>query len=105
MRLASMQQVEDLGVTNYIGLHVWALGLGGIYHGDTNSIYLLDSGNILNMLEIQKCRNKISQKDGHLHSKIHCLTLDLLCTAVLGTIFFSVYFFHEISLLFRFFGL
>ena len=68
-------------------------------------IYLLDSCNMLNMSEIQKCRNKISQKDGYLHFKIHCLTLDLLCTAVLGTIFCLVYFFHEISLLFRIFGL
>ena len=55
---------------------------------ETNLIYLLDSGNIINVFEIQKCRNKISHKDGYLHSKIHCFTLDLLCTAVLGTIFF-----------------
>ena len=72
---------------------------------DKNLIYLLDSCNILNMFEIQKCRNKISQKDRYLHSKMHCLALDLLCTAVLGTIFFSVCFFLEISLLFRFLGL
>ena len=72
---------------------------------EANLIYLLYRGNILNMFEIQKCRNKISQKDGYLHSKISCLTLDLLCTAVLGSIFFSVNFFLEISLLFRFFGL
>ena len=36
MRLTSIQQLEQLGVANYIGLHVWALGLGGIYHGDTH---------------------------------------------------------------------
>ena len=29
-------------------------------------------------------------KNGYLHSKIHCLTLSLLSTAVLGTIFFCV---------------
>ena len=63
---------------------------------ETNLIYLLDSGNILNMFEIQKCRNKISQKDGYLHSKMHRLTLDLLYTSVLATIFFSVFFFLEI---------
>ena len=40
-----------------------------------------------------------------LNSKIHCLTLDLLCATVSRTIFFSVYFFLEISLFFRFFGL
>ena len=67
---------------------------------ETNLIYLLDSGNILNMFEIQKCRNEISQKDRFLHSKLHCLTLDLLYTAVLGTIFCFVCFFLEISLRF-----
>ena len=102
MRLTSMQQLEDLGVVNYIGLHVWTLALRGIYH-EANLIYLLDSGNILNMFEIQKCWNKISQKDRYLHSKIHCLALDLLCTTVLGTIFFLVCFFLEISSLFSFF--
>ena len=71
---------------------------------ETNLINLFDRGNILNMSKIQKCQNKISEKDGYLHSKIHCLTLDLLCTAVLGTIFFPVYFFLEISLLSRFLG-
>ena len=40
---------------------------------ETNLEYLLDSGNILNMFEIQIYRNKISQKDGYLHSKLHCL--------------------------------
>ena len=59
---------------------------------ETNLIYLLDSGNILNMFEIQKCWNKISQKDRYLYSKIHWLALDLLCTAVLGTIFFQLVF-------------
>ena len=43
--------------------------------------------------------SEMSQKDRHFDSKIHCLTLDLFCTAVLGTIFFSVNFFLEISLL------
>ena len=39
MRLASIQQLEDLGVVNYIGLHVWTLALGGIYHGDEIDIF------------------------------------------------------------------
>ena len=43
--------------------------------------HLLDSGNTLNMFEIQKYLNKIFEKDGYLHSKLHCLTLDQLCTA------------------------
>ena len=34
MRLTYMQKLEDLGVANYIGLQVWTLALGGIYHGD-----------------------------------------------------------------------
>ena len=34
MRLTSMQQLEDLGVSNYIDLHVWPLAREGIYHGD-----------------------------------------------------------------------
>ena len=55
---------------------------------ETKLEYLLDSGNILIMLESQKYWNLISQQDGYLHSKIHSLTLDLLCTAALGTIFF-----------------
>ena len=54
MRLASTQQLEELGVLKYIDLHVSTLALGGIYM-ETNLIYLLDSGNILNMFEIQKC--------------------------------------------------
>ena len=39
MRLASIQQLEDLGVVNYIGFHVWTLALGGIYHGDKFDIF------------------------------------------------------------------
>ena len=55
-------------------------------------------GNILNMFEIRKYWNKISQKDGYLHSKIHCLTLSLLCNVALGTLrFFSAFFCYEIS--------
>ena len=34
MRLKSIQQLEDLGVVNYIGLYVWTLALGGMYHRD-----------------------------------------------------------------------
>ena len=30
---------EGLGVVNYIGLHVWALALGGIQHGDKTGIF------------------------------------------------------------------
>ena len=60
-----------------MGLHVWTLALGGLYHGDKFGI-LLHSGNISNMFEIHTCWNKISQKDGYLHSKMHCLKLDLL---------------------------
>ena len=56
---------------------------------ETKLEYLLGNGNVLNTFEIQKSQNQISQKDGYLHSKVHYLTLDLLCTAVLGTIFFS----------------
>ena len=52
--------------------------------------YLLDSGNTLNMFEIQKYWNKTFQKDEYFHSKIHCLTLDLICTAELETIFFRL---------------
>ena len=35
----TIQQLEDLDVVNYIGLHVWTLALGGIYHGDKNGIF------------------------------------------------------------------
>ena len=34
MRLTSIQQLEDQCVTNYTGLQVWTLALGGIYLGD-----------------------------------------------------------------------
>ena len=30
---------EDLGVVNYIGVHVWAPALRGIYHGDKIGIF------------------------------------------------------------------
>ena len=39
MRLKSRQQLEDLGVANYIALHVWTPALGGIYHGDKFVIF------------------------------------------------------------------
>ena len=95
MRLKSIQ---NLKIVNYIGLHVWTLALGGIYHGDKIGIFAFDSGNILTMFEIQKYWNKISQTDGYLHSKIHCLIFDILCTAVLRTIFFSVCVYLGVSL-------
>ena len=79
---------ENLGVVLDIGLHFWTLALGIIYHGDKIGTSAFDSGNIFKMFEIQKYWKKISQTDGYLHSKIYCLILDLLCTAVLGTIFF-----------------
>ena len=60
---------EGLDVVNYIGLHIWTVG--GVQNGGKLE-YLLDSGNILNMFEIQKYCDKTSQKDEHLHSKIHC---------------------------------
>ena len=39
MKLTSIQPLEDLGVVSYIGLHVWALALGGIYHRDKFDIF------------------------------------------------------------------
>ena len=39
MRLTSIQHLEDLGAVNPIGLHVWTLALGGIYHGDKFDIF------------------------------------------------------------------
>ena len=39
MRPTSIQQLEDLGAVNYIGLHVWTLALGDIYHGDKFDIF------------------------------------------------------------------
>ena len=65
---------EDVGVANYIGLHIWTLAQGGIYHGYKIGMFAFDSGNILNIFEIQKYWNKISQTRRYLHSKIDCLT-------------------------------
>ena len=45
---------EDGDVVSCIGLYVWTLVLGGIYHGDKIGTFAFDSGNILNMFEIQK---------------------------------------------------
>ena len=45
---------EDGDVVSCIGLHVWTLVLGGLYHGDKIGTFAFDSGNILNMFEIQK---------------------------------------------------
>ena len=39
MRLTSTKQLEDQGVFNYIGLHVWTLALGGNYLGDKFDIF------------------------------------------------------------------
>ena len=55
---------------------------------ETKLEYLLDIGTTLNMFEIQKYWRKIFWKEGYLHSKIHCVTLDLLCTTALRAIFF-----------------
>ena len=46
MRLTFIQPLEDLGVVNYIGFHVWTLAQGGIYIMETNLMYLFESGNI-----------------------------------------------------------
>ena len=81
-------KAEDQVVVSYKGLHIWTLALGVMYHGDKIRIFAFDSGNILNMFEIQKYWRKISETDDYFHSKIYCLTLDLLYTAVLGTISF-----------------
>ena len=63
--------------------------------------YLLDSSNTLNMFEIEKCWNKIFQKDWYFHSKLHCLTLDLPTLQNWERYFC---FCLQISLLFRFVG-
>ena len=39
MRLTSIQQLEDKVVVNHIGLNIWTLPLGGIYHGDKFDIF------------------------------------------------------------------
>ena len=39
MRLTSIQQLEYQGAANYIGLHVLALALGGIYLRDKFDIF------------------------------------------------------------------
>ena len=39
MRLISIQQHEDQGVVNYIGLHVWTIAPVGIYLGDKFDIF------------------------------------------------------------------
>ena len=56
MRLKSLEELDDLGVANYIGLQVLTLALGHIYHGDKSVIFAIEP--------------------------------TLLCTALLGTIFF-----------------
>ena len=39
MKLTIMQNLEDLGVANYIDLHVWIIALVGIYHGGKFDIF------------------------------------------------------------------
>ena len=39
MRIKSLQQLEDIGVANYVRLLVGTLALGGIYHGDKFGIF------------------------------------------------------------------
>ena len=45
--------------------------------------YLLDS---VNTLRFRNIEIKYFREMGYLHSKIHCLTLDLLCTAVISAL-------------------
>ena len=40
VRLKSIQQLEDLDVVNYTGLHVWTPALGSIYHGHKFGIFV-----------------------------------------------------------------
>ena len=47
-----------------------------------------NNSNVFNMLEIQKDRNRIYQKDGYSPSKIQWFTLALLCTEILAAIIF-----------------
>lgn len=65
--------------------------------------HFLDNGNVFNMFEVQKDRNKIYQKDGCLPSKKQWFILGLFCTAVLSAIF-QVCCCLELSLFFGFFG-
>ena len=51
---------------------------------------LLKLHSTLNVLEFYKYCNKRFQKDGYIHSEIHCLTLDLLSIVVLRITFFGV---------------
>ena len=39
MRLTFIQQLEDLGVANYIGLHASTLALEGRYYGEKFDIF------------------------------------------------------------------
>ena len=39
MGLTSIQPLEDLGVVNYLGFHVWTQASRGIYHGDKCDIF------------------------------------------------------------------
>ena len=82
------KNLKILVLSIVIALHVRTLALGGIYHGDKIGIFAFYSGTISKMFEIKKYWNKISQTDWYLHFRIHCLTLDLFCFAVLGTSFF-----------------
>ena len=71
MRLKSRQQLEDLGVANYIALHVWTLALGGIYHGDKFVTFAWQR-KYFEYVWNKEILNKISQKDGYLHCKFRC---------------------------------
>ena len=39
MRLTFIWPLEGLDFVSYVGLHVWTLELGGIYHGDKFDVF------------------------------------------------------------------
>ena len=73
MRLKSIQQLEDPGVANYIGLHVWTPALGGIYHGPKFGIFVWQW--LMSWIYLRFRNTEIkkrSQSDGYLHCRINC---------------------------------
>ena len=76
MRGTYIQQVEDLGVVNFIGLHVWTLALGGKL-ACRQIWYICLTVVIFGVcLRFRNVEIKYLRKIKYLHSKIHCLTLD-----------------------------
>ena len=84
---------EGQDVVNYIGFLAWILALEGRI-GDIIGIFSYQWKRFQCVWDSETSINKIYQKDKYSSSKMQCFTLGLLCSTVLGMMFFKIPYTH-----------